>query len=74
METEILIECWDRIKPFIDKKERMEVADALISVFDGHGLVDGMESIADTLDGELRVAVRAHFNIDEEGDEDNDSY
>lgn len=72
MDTDFLIECWDRIKPFIDKKERMEVADALISVFDGHGLVDGMESIADTLDGELRVAVRAHFNMDE--DDDNDSY
>lgn len=69
MDTDFLIECWDRIKPFIDKKERMEVADALICVFDGHGLIDGIGDIADTLDGELCVAAKAHFDIDNEEDE-----
>lgn len=70
MDTDFLIECWDRIKPFIDQKERMEVADALICVFDSHGLIDGIESITNTLDGELRVAAKAHFDIDEEEDDD----
>lgn len=70
MDTDFLIECWDRIKPFIDKKEKMEVADALVCAFDAHGYIDGIGAMADTLEGELCVAVKAHFDIDEEEEND----
>lgn len=73
--NELIMELWGRIKSHIQPKERLEVADILVVVFDEFGLVD--ESLLDEdLDKELRAAARSHLSEDVEDleyeDEDDD--
>jgi len=69
---ELLLELWARIKSHIAPKERLEVADILVVVFDEFSLVD--ESLLDEdLDKELRAAARSHLSeVDENEDEEYD--
>lgn len=74
---ELLIELWSRIKSHIPPKERLEVADIMVVVFDEFGLVE--ESLLDEdLDKELRAAARSHIDRDvdefEYEDYDDDSF
>jgi hypothetical protein len=70
---ELMIELWSRIKSHITPKERLEVADILVVVFDEFGLVDD-ELLEEDLDKEMRAAARSHLTdpdeIDEEYDDD----
>lgn len=71
--NELIMELWARIKSHIPPKERLEVADILIVVFDEFGLVDD-ELIDEDLDKELRAAVRSHLGEPVDFEEDvNDS-
>lgn len=68
--SELIMELWDRLKSHIPPKERLEVADILITVFDEYGMVE--EELADEDIGkELRAAVRSKFSVDdiEDGDD-----
>ena len=54
---ELILELWSRMKSHIAPKERLEVADILVVVFDEFGLVD--DSLLDEdLDKEMKAAVR----------------
>jgi hypothetical protein len=71
---ELLMELWARIKSHIQPKERLEVADILVVVFDEFSLVDE-ELLDEDLDKELRAAARSHLSEliedeDEEGYDD----
>lgn len=73
--NELIMELWARIKSHIPAKERLEVADIFVVVFDEFGLVDD-DLLDEDLDRELRAAARSHlseFVEDIEEDED-DSY
>lgn len=54
---ELLIELWGRIKSHVAPKERLEVADILVVVFDEFGLIDD-DLLDEDLDKELRAAAR----------------
>lgn len=74
---ELLIELWARIKSHIPPKERLEVADIFVVVFDEFGLVE--DSLLDEdLDKELRAAARSHLSDldaeEDEGYDDDDDY
>ena len=72
---ELLLELWARIKSHIQPKERLEVADILMVVFDEFDMVT--DSLLDEdLDKELRAAARSHLAepIDEEEFDDEDDY
>jgi hypothetical protein len=68
--NELIIELWSRIKSHIPPKERLEVADIFIVVFDEFGKVDD-DLMDEDLDKELRAAVRSHIGdpLDVEEDE-----
>ena len=70
---ELLMELWSRIKSHIQPKERLEVADILVVVFDEFSLVDD-ELLDEDLDKELRAAARSHLSElpEDEDDEFND--
>lgn len=74
--NELIMELWARLKSHIPPKERLEVADILVVVFDEFGMVE--DSLMDEdLDKELRAAVRSHVGdpLDyEEEDFDDDTY
>ena len=74
--NELIIELWSRLKSHIPPKERLEVADIMIVVFDEFGKVDD-DLMDEDLDKELRAAVRSHIGdpLDlEEDEEDDDEY
>jgi hypothetical protein len=74
---ELLMEVWDRLKSHIPPKERLEVADILVVVFDEFNLISD-ELLEEDLDKELRAAARSHLSsVPEDEDEsydDNDSF
>lgn len=71
--NELLIELWSRIKTHIPPKERLEVADKIVVVFDEFGAVD--DSILDEdLDKELRAAAKSHLGTEFEEEVDDDEY
>lgn len=75
--NELILELWARIKSHIPPKERLEVADIMVVVFDEFGLVD--DSLLDEdLDKEMRAAARSHLADDieelEYEDEDDNDY
>jgi hypothetical protein len=67
------MELWGRIKTHIQAKERLEVADIFIDVFDEFGMLDD-SILGEDLDKELRAATRSRLVNDEEieGYEDSD--
>ena len=68
---ELLLEIWTRIKEHIPAKERLEVADTLVVVFDEFGMVD-VDLLDLDLDKEMRAAAKSHLadSLEDEGDED----
>lgn len=68
---ELLLELWGRIKSHVAPKERLEVADILVVVFDEFGMI-GEELLEEDLDKELRAAARSHLSEPEyeEGDDE----
>jgi hypothetical protein len=72
---ELLLELWARIKSHISPKERLEVADILVVVFDEFSLVDD-NLLDEDLDKEMRAAARSHlseFSEDEDEEYDDES-
>lgn len=70
---ELLLELWARIKSHIPHKERLEVADILVVVFDEFSMVD--DSLLDEdLDREMRAAAKSHLSesLDEDFEEFDD--
>ena len=66
---ELLLELWARVKSHIAPKERLEVADIMVVVFDEFNLVDD-NLLDEDLDKELRAAARSHLvQADEDEDE-----
>jgi hypothetical protein len=68
---ELLIELWGRIKSHVSPKERLEVADILVVVFDEFGLIDD-DLLDEDLDKELRAAARTSLVDPEAEEEEND--
>jgi len=66
---ELLLELWARIKSHIAPKERLEVADILVVVFDEFGLVED-DLLEQDLDKEMRAAARSHLSVDKDEDEE----
>ena len=73
---ELLLELWARIKSHVAPKERLEVADILVVVFDEFGLIDD-NLLDEDLDKEMRAATRSHLSPyveEDEYDHNDDSY
>ena len=71
---EFVIDLWARLKPLIAKKDRLDAADAIISVCDEYGLADGLETATD-IDKELKAAVKTYYGDDlNDPDEEEDEY
>jgi len=68
-ETDMIVEIWDGIKPYIRKKDRLDLADHLVAVFDDYGMADGLPAICDTADQHLAAAIKGRYGIDEEEDD-----
>lgn len=70
---ELLLELWSRIKSRVSPKERLEVADIMVVVFDEFSLIDDT-LLDEDLDKELHAAARSHLIILEDDDDEFDDY
>lgn len=70
MRDDFIVEMWSKIKHFVPQKDRLDVADGLISICDEYGYADGIE-LREDLDKELLAAVKTYFGDD---DDDDDMY
>jgi len=71
--NELLLELWARMKSHIQPKERLEVADILVVVFDEFSLVD--ESLLEEdLDKELLAAAKSHLVVFDEDEDEQEVY
>lgn len=71
-EHQLLLELWSRIKSHIQPKERLEVADIIMLVFDEFGYIDDA-LLDEELDKELRAAAKSlmsDVNFDGEDDDE----
>lgn len=66
---DLCLALWNRLSPYIGKKDKVHAADSLIECFDEHGLADNFENSIDEVDRELRAAIASRFGLsDEDGD------
>jgi hypothetical protein len=70
---ELLIELWAQLKSHIPVKERLEVADLIVTIFDEYGQIDS-DILKEDTDNALRAALRSRLSEDEEGTDDDDIY
>ncbi len=76
-DNELILELWSRIKSHIPPKERLEVADIMVVVFDEFSMVDD-SLLEEELDREMRAAAKSHLSdgieeFEDEEDEEDDS-
>lgn len=75
MNEECIIELWARMKPFITAKDRMDAADAFVSVLDEHGMADALEAQGELVpDKHLRAATVSYYGIEDDEDEESDGW
>jgi len=70
--VDLIVDLWSRIKPYIPVKERADVADSIIAVFDDFGMTDGLEK-EQGLDKELKTAIKDYYGELDNGDDDDDN-
>lgn len=72
---ELIMELWQRVKIHIQSKDRLEVADVFVTVFDEYNLLDD-QFVEEDLDKELRAAARGRLVIlsDDEDEDENNYY
>jgi hypothetical protein len=73
-EVALLDEVWDIVKTHVSKKERVEIAEALLRTFEDHVSLDDIEHHIQSFDSAMKAAIKSHFDylIDKTDDEDDD--
>jgi hypothetical protein len=74
LETSLLGDVWDTVKPYIPKKEQLEVAESLLRLFDDAVGLDDIDNYKNEFDATLKAAVVAHMGDSDDDDEDYDSW
>lgn len=71
-----LHDLWDGIKAFVPKKERLQVAETVVRIFDDNADIESVEDSINEFDSVMKAALIAHFDIglDEEDDDDEWEY
>lgn len=69
-EVSLLNEVWEIVRDHINKKDRVEVAEAILRTFDEHVDVDDIEVYKNEFDGVMKTAIVSVY--DEVDDDDDD--
>ena len=65
-----LHDLWDGVKAFIPKKERLQVAETIVRIFDDNADIESVEDSINEFDHAMKTALIAHFDIGLEEEED----
>jgi len=73
-EVALLDEVWDIVKPHISKKDRIEIAEAILRTFEDHISLDDIEDHIQSFDSAMKAAIKSHFDYLLDKDDDDDDY
>jgi hypothetical protein len=73
-EVALLDEMWDALKPHIQKKDRLEIAEMIVRMFDEHLNIEDIEVYKNEFDSVMKAAIVSHFDYLEDAEEDEDEY
>jgi hypothetical protein len=73
-EVALLDEVWDIVKVHIAKKDRVEIAEAILRTFEDHLGLDDVEEHIQSFDLAMKTAIKSHFDylVDKDDDDDDD--
>lgn len=69
-EVALLDEVWDIVKTHISKKERAEIAEAILRTFEDHLSLDDIEEHIQSFDSAMKAAITSHFDYLPDKDDD----
>lgn len=69
-EVALLDEVWDIVKTHISKKERAEIAEAILRTFEDHLSLDDIEEHIQSFDSAMKAAIKSHFDYLLDKDDD----
>lgn len=69
-EVALLDEVWDIVKTHISKKERAEIAEAILRTFEDHVSLDDIEEHIQSFDSAMKAAIKSHFDYLLDKDDD----
>jgi hypothetical protein len=71
-EIALLEEVWDTVKPYISKKEQVEIAEKILELFDENLGLDDIGVYKNDFDSAMKAALVSYFDEDEDYDEQED--
>lgn len=69
-DLDFLAEVWDGLKHYITKKDRLQAAEQLITIFDENADLNNIRENINMFDSAMKNAIIGHFGLDEDEDED----
>lgn len=73
-EVALLDELWDAVKSHIQKKDRPEVAETILRMFDEHLKIDDIDVYKNEFDTSMKAAIVSYFDYLEDSDDEDDDY
>ena len=76
-EIALLYDIWDKVKTYVSKKERLNVAEEIVRTFDDNIDINDVEEHLNQFDSVMKAAIVSHFDlisVDEDEDEEEWDY
>ena len=68
-DLEFLVEVWDGMKNYITKKDRLQAAEQIITIFDENADLADIQANINMFDSAMKNAIIGHFGLDEDEDD-----
>lgn len=69
-DSAFIIDVWACIKPYVQAKDRQDVADRLVAIFDEYGFTDGFED--EHFERILAASIKERFGFEDEEENEYD--
>jgi|TARA_B110000305_G_C19368344_1_gene603100 hypothetical protein len=69
-DLEFLVEVWDGMKNYIPKKDRLQAAEQIITIFDENADLAEIQDNINMFDSAMKNAIIGHFGLDEDEDDE----
>ena len=73
-EIALLEEVWDTVKPYISKKEQVEIAEKILVLFDENLGLDDIGIYKNDFDSAMKAALVSYFDDEDDYDDDDNDY
>ena len=68
-DLDFLVEIWDGMKNYITKKDRLQAAEQIITIFDENADLADIQVNINMFDSAMKNAIIGHFGLDEDEDD-----